>query len=286
MIIEQLKPRQTSKQAHLKGAPVKITRLLLLVIVLTGGTCGCAHLRTDKDILFQASTIDALLVGVYDGDITFEELRRHGDFGLGTFNGLDGEMIALDGKFYQVRVDGMAYPVQDSMQTPFSVVTFFEPDESFKVKAKLNYQQLKTYVDECIPTENMFYALKVEGVFEYVKTRTVPRQRKPYPPLVDVVKHQSIFEFHGVKGTIIGFRAPAFVQGLNVPGYHLHFITQDRKAGGHLLACQIRNAEVELDFTSRLYVVLPEGVAFSAADLTEERDHELEIVEQEQDRRR
>jgi acetolactate decarboxylase len=286
MVIEWLKPLfGMEKRGGLKGAPMRTARSFLLVMILTWNICGCANLHANKDIVFQASTIDALLVGVYDGDMTFKELKCHGDFGLGTFNGLDGEMIALDGKFYQVKVDGAAYPVQDSMKTPFSVVTFFEPDECFNVNVKLNYEQLKTFVDERIPTENIFYAFKVEGVFEYIKTRSVPGQEKPYPPLVDVVKHQSVFEFHDVKGTIVGFRTPGFVKGINVPGYHLHFITEDRKAGGHILACQMKDVGVELDLTSELHVVLPRDAAFAAADLTEERQGELETVEKDRDTR-
>jgi len=264
---------------------MKVVRYLLPAIIWTLSISGCASLQTNKDVLFQASTIDALLVGVYDGDMTFKQLKRHGDFGLGTFNGLDGEMIALDGRFYQVKVDGTAYPVEDSMKTPFSVVTFFEPDESFNVEARLDYEQLKTYLDERIPTENIFYALKIEGVFEYMKTRSVPGQEKPYPALVDVVKHQSVFEFHDVKGTIVGFRTPGFVQGINVPGYHIHFITEDRKAGGHVLACQMEHVDVELDFTSELCVVLPKSAGFAAADLTGERHRELEAVEKDSDAR-
>ena len=262
---------------------MRIVRYLLFVMILTFGTYGCANLQPNRDILFQASTIDALLVGVYDGEMAFRQLKRHGDVGLGTFNNLDGEMIALDGQFYQVKADGIAYPVQDSMKTPFSVVTFFEPDESFTVDARLNYEQFKTYLDERIPTENIFYALKIEGVFKYIKTRSVPAQEKPYPHLVDVVKHQSVFEFHDVKGTIVGFRTPGFAEGISVPGYHLQFITEDRKAGGHLLACEMQHVGVELDFTSELYVVLPKGAAFTTADLTEERHSEIEAVEKERD---
>lgn len=265
---------------------MRIVRCSLLTMLLTFSLSGCANLQANKDILFQASTIDALLVGVYDGDMTFKQLKRHGDFGLGTFNGLDGEMVALDGKFYQVKVDGTAYTAQDSMKTPFSVVTFFEPDISFPVNVRLNYEQLRTYLDERIPTENVFYAFKVEGVFEYIKTRSVPRQVKPYPPLVDVVKHQSVFEFYDVKGTIVGFRTPGFVQGINVPGYHLHFITEDRKAGGHVLACQMQHVGVELDCTSELYLVLPESAAFAAADFSEQRHSELEAVEKDTDTHR
>ena len=262
---------------------MRIARCSLLVMLLSLSTHACANLPANKDILFQSSTIDALLVGVYEGDMTFAELKRHGDFGLGTFNDLNGEMVALDGKFYQVKDDGIAYPVKDSMKTPFSVVTFFEPDESFDVDARMDDKELKTYLDERIATENIFYAFKIEGIFGYVKTRSVPAQEKPYPALIDVVKHQSVFEFHDVKGTIVGFRTPGFVRGVNVPGYHLHFITEDRKAGGHVLALRVKHACVKTDSMSELYVVLPKTAGFAEADLTQEEHRELEAVEKDRD---
>jgi acetolactate decarboxylase len=102
-----------------------------------------------------------------------------------------------------------------------------------------DYGQLEQYLDKLLPTENIFYAIKIEGTFKYIKTRSVPKQNKPYPPLVEVVKNQPTFEFHNVKGTIVGFRCPSYVEGINVPGYHLHFITGDKKAGGHLLECHL-----------------------------------------------
>ena len=64
------------------------------------------HAGREPHVLFQASTIAALLEGAYDGDLSFAELAEHGDLGLGTLNGLDGEMIALDGRFYRADVDG------------------------------------------------------------------------------------------------------------------------------------------------------------------------------------
>jgi len=97
--------------------------------------------QMNKDLLFQTSTIDALLEGVYDGDITFGELKKYGDFGLGTFNGLDGEMLELDGRAYQIKTDGVAYAVNDSMKTPFAVVTFFEPDETIFLNRTMNQTQ-------------------------------------------------------------------------------------------------------------------------------------------------
>ena len=212
----------------------KMLKVIVFLFLITSFT-GCISLR-NQDVLYQTSTINALLEGIYDGEETFGELKKYGDFGLGTFNALDGEMVAVDGKFYQIKTDGIAYPVSSSMNTPFAVVTFFKPDKIFIIDKVKNYEELKKFIDERLPSKNIFYAIKIEGNFEYIKTRSVPRQKKPYPPLVEVVKKQSIFTFHNVKGTIVGFRCPSFVKGLNVPGYHLHFITEDRKAGGHILA--------------------------------------------------
>src|SRR5262245_1570931 len=69
--------------------------------------------------VYQVSTISSLLAGGYDGDTTVAELLRHGGFGLGTFNGVDGEMMVLDGRVYRGTIDGRAHAVADSALTPF-----------------------------------------------------------------------------------------------------------------------------------------------------------------------
>lgn len=240
---------------------------------------GCARLHPGRDTLFQTSTITALLEGVYEGQMTFGALKRHGDFGLGTFNALDGELVALEGEFYQVKADGVAYPVDDSMKTPFAAVTFFDPDKSVVTNSAMDYNRLKDHLDSLLPTNNIFYAIMIKGRFSYVKTRSVRRQVRPYPPLSEAVKKQPTFEFHNVEGTLIGFRCPAFVEGINVPGYHLHFITSDRKAGGHLLECRLSGVAIGIDYTSELFMVLPSSGDFYKADLTGERKKELEKVE-------
>jgi len=234
----------------------------LLIIALLGITIyqywyGYSNPQENKDILFQTSTINTLFEGVYDGNMTYMELKKHGDVGIGTFNGLDGEMIGLDGKFYQIKVDGMAYHVNDSMGTPFAIVTFFETDSSVLLDESLNYTQFEQYLDDLLPIEDIIYAFKIDGVFEYIKTRSVPKQNEPYPPFDEVVKNQTIFEFHDTTGTIVGFRFPDYMEGINVPGYYFHFITEDRTSGGHLLDCQLQNVSIEIDYTFEFYMVMP-----------------------------
>jgi acetolactate decarboxylase len=242
--------------------------LAVTLLFLASLASACSNSPVDREVLFQTSTFSALLAGIYDGNMTFQELKTHGDFGTGTFNDLDGEMVELEGAFYQIKADGIAYPVDDSMKTPFSVVTFFDADKSVISGNVSDYTQLEQYLDSLLPTENIFYAIKIEGVFDYIKARSVPRQVEPYPPLAEAVKSQSIFEFHDVAGTIVGFRCPSYVGETNVAGYHLHFLTADRKAGGHLFGCQMRNVKVEIDYTPGFYMALPGDSEFYNADLT------------------
>ena len=238
---------------------MKIIRYLLVVTSLVIAISGCSCLQENKDVLFQTSTMNAIFKGVYDGEITYKELRQHGDFGIGTFNGLDGELFALEGKFYRIKADGIAYPVDDSMKTPFAVVTFFEPDKSVLLDETFDYKQLQQYLDNLLPTKDIFYAIKIEGTFKYIKARNIPRQNKPYPQFSEVVKSQLIFEFHNVEGTMVGFWCPAYLEEINVPGYHLHFITKDKKTGGHLLECQVQDVKIEIDYTPEFHVALSES---------------------------
>lgn len=236
---------------------MKTIRYLFLAVFLSMVISGCSYFPQSRDVLFQASNMNAIFHGVYDGEMTYKELRRHGDFGIGTFNGLDGELFGLDGKFYQMKADGLSYPVDGSMKAPFAVVTFFEPDKSILLDKASDYNELQQYLDNVLPTKDIFYAIKIEGPFKYIKARSIPKQNKPYLPFDEVVKNQLIFEFHDVQGTIVGFRCPAYIEGINYSGYHLHFITKDRKAGGHLLECQMENVKVEIDYTSEFHMALP-----------------------------
>jgi acetolactate decarboxylase len=231
--------------------------------------------------LFQTSTIDALLEGKYDGDISFAELEDRGDFGLGTLDALDGEMIALDGSFYQVKADGRAYPIGKRARTPFAVVTFFEPNVSRALSTPMDFGTFCAHLDLLVGDEASCCAVRVDGYFEYVRARSVPRQRKPYPPLADVVKHQPTFELHDVQGSLVGFRFPHYAQGLNVAGYHFHFITEDRGAGGHVLECSLARGELRVDSETDVRLELPPSVNLPAPDLTTAKKETLDRIERE-----
>ena len=229
--------------------------------------------------LFQTSTIDALLDGNYDGDVSFAELAERGDFGLGTLDALDGEMISLDGDFYQIRSDGVARPVDRWTKTPFAVVTFFEPNLSLTLDGT-DLAGLCARVDRIFDT-SICCAVRVDGHFEHVKTRSVPRQRRPYPPLVEVVKNQPVFELHDVRGSLVGFRFPDYAQGLNVAGYHFHFITADRRSGGHVLQCRLTQGELQIDREADLRVELPPEVSLPVPDQAASKRETLDRIEKE-----
>lgn len=218
--------------------------------------------------LWQTSMMSALLEGVYEGDVTYAELAKHGDFGPGTFNDLDGEMIAIDGKFFQLRADGTAHVVDPMQKTPFAVMTFFTPEVTRRLERPLTRSELYALLDELASSQNLFYAIRIDGRFSRVVTRTVPRQAKPYRPLTEVVQTQPTFEFTNVAGTIAGFRSPDYMQGIAVAGYHLHFITGDRTGGGHVLDLTIEGATLAIDHSSGLHVELPEKGAFLLAGLS------------------
>lgn len=250
---------------------------LLVVLLLTS----CAVTPVEHpDLLVQYSTIDALLDGVYDGYSTFGSLKKYGDFGIGTFNGLDGEMIALDGKFYQIKSNGYAYRVDDSQKTPFSVVTFFKMQTKQRLKNGLTYSQFKRQESKYLASPNIFYAIKITGKFKFIRVRSVPKQVKPYPKLKDVMSFQKMYDFSNAYGTIVGFYCPPYTKGINVPGFHFHFLNEEKDAGGHVLDFIIDDVVMEMDEKNDFFLSLPVSNAFRKSNLKKDRGTELHIVEQ------
>lgn len=226
------------------------------------------HAEREPHVLFQASTIGALLDGAYDGDLSFSELAEHGDLGLGTLNGLDGEMIALDGAFYRADVEGAIHRVAADAKTPFAVVTRFEPTIEEEIEGPLSHRELLARLDELLPAGAPTCALRLDGSFASVQARSVSRQQPPYRALTEVVAEQHVFELAGVTGTMVGFRFPAYAEGIEVAGHHLHFISEDRSRGGHVLDSRAERLRVRVDPSSDLHVELPPRVELDDPDLS------------------
>jgi acetolactate decarboxylase len=237
------------------------------------------HLEREHHVLFQASTIGALLDGAYEGDLSFAELAEHGDLGLGTLNGLDGEMIALDGRFFRADVEGNVAEIEATALTPFAVVTNFEPTVEVALGGPLDHLELLALLDESIPSDAASCAIRLDGRFELVRARSVPAQSPPYRPLTEVIPEQHVFELADIEGTMLGFRFPDYVEGIEVSGYHLHFISADRGRGGHVLASRSTGLRARLDPSSELHVELPPAIDLADPDLAAETHAAVDAVE-------
>jgi acetolactate decarboxylase len=236
------------------------------------------YLQIEHATLFQVSTSGALVEGIYKGAVSIGHLRQHGDFGLGTFEGLDGEMIALDGCFFQVRSDGTVRAAADSDLSPFAVVTHFKAENSIEVAQCPDLACLFARLDELRESSNVFYAIRIDGSFPFVHTRAMCKSEEG-TPLIVAAAHQPEFRMREVAGTLVGFWSPQYVKTLEVPGYHLHFITEDRGAGGHLMECSGRRLRVRIEQVRDLRVALPENQEFLRADLTRDPAADLDQAE-------
>jgi acetolactate decarboxylase len=249
-----------------------------LIIILLLIFSGCQ--KTQYDTITQISTIDALLAGLYDGSVSGNKLLKYGNLGIGTFDKLDGEMVVYDGKVYQIKADGKVYKPNSDFTTPFATVCFFNQEFSFPLEAGLNFSSLEEKLNNIAPNQNIFCAFKIFANFDGIKTRSVPAQKKPYPPLSEVTKNQPEFIYKNVSGFIVGFRCPPYVKGINVPGYHLHFISENFTKGGHILDFEIKSGNCQIDLCDKFYLLLPKNEAgFQNIDLTKDRSKELMEVE-------
>ena len=229
--------------------------------------------------LFQVSTSGALVQGVYERAVSSNLLLNYGDFGLGTFENLDGEMVVLDGAIYQVRSDGKVTKIVKDVGTPFAVVTHFVADQDQMIENASSFKDLTKICDRYRDSDNLFYAFRIDGHFGHVHTRAM-RETLEGLPLAKAAAIQPEFEFTGVDGTLVGIWAPQFSSALNIAGYHFHFLSQDRSKGGHLLECSGKHLRIRVERLNDFHLSLPESEEFLRADLTKDTSTDLAYAEQ------
>jgi acetolactate decarboxylase len=229
--------------------------------------------------LFQVSTSGALVQGVYERAVSGRLLLRHGDFGLGTFENLDGEMVVLDGEIYQVRGDGTVTQIVDDVGTPFAVVLSFAADQEECIAKVESLEQLTGSCDRYRASGNLFYAFRIDGHFHRVHARAV-RATKDRLPLAKAAAIQPEFDFNETDGTLVGIWAPQFSSALNIAGYHFHFLSDDRTQGGHVLECAGSNLRIRVEMLNEFHLSLPESEEFLRADLSKDPSKELAYAEQ------
>lgn len=235
-------------------------------------------LDLEHHTIYQVSTSGALVEGIYQGCVRVREILKQGDFGLGTFHGLDGEGIMLDGTCYQALSDGTVHPADPDHLAPFWVETHFKADVDATFDQIRDWEDLLCRLDTLRSSDNIFAAIRIDGIFSRIQYR-VACKAKSGTDLVSATEHQAEFCFEQIEGTLVGFFTPDYAHTINVPGYHLHFISRDRAHGGHVLDLAASSVDVAVDHEYQLKLVLPESSSFLNADLSEDPRAALEQAE-------
>lgn len=231
------------------------------------------------DALVQFGLVAALAAGDYADGPPLKRVLADGDFGVGTFTRLDGEMILLDGRIYQAMSDGAIRAANLDDTSPFAAVTFFEEDGREENLSAATLDELDQQLDKKLPHRNTPYALRIDGEFAALTLRSVPAQSAPFQPLVEVVKHQTTWRLENVRGTLVGIRCPQWIATLNVAGYHWHFLSDDRKTGGHVLGCDLTRGLLRYDECTSLVIQLPNSRAFDGFDSGTINGQDIDRVE-------
>lgn len=261
-----------------------MNRIKIITILLASVACLYAFetraQKQKKDNLYTAGHASAFIGGLYDAYYPYNLLKLHGDFGLGAPDKLDGELLMLEGKFYQTQSSGKTFEMPDTGHTPFAVVNFFKADKTVKGVVGASKDKLYAALDSILPDKNSIYAIRIQGGFELIKTRAFPPvTEKPYTPLAEMLPLQRFFTFESIKGDLVGYRIPAHMEGPNISGYHFHFLSADKKAGGHIIDLITGDVVIEIDHLRSFTVDLPNTEAFKNFDLTKDRSEEVRRVE-------
>jgi acetolactate decarboxylase len=254
--------------------------LLAATAVASGGAraeeAGAAQ---DRDRITQVSVINALLQGRFDGTVPFADVLQDGDLGLGTVDRLDGELVVLEGKGYQIKSDGAIAEVGPDVTIPFAVVTPFDEDGRLPCPQAASLEELERWLDAGVGHPNNFVALRIDGEAAALTLRSVHAQAKPYRPMNSRSDFQSVWKREQVRGTFVGIRSPAWARGITVPGYHWHFLADDRRSGGHVLDCHLRGGTVRFDICGSWLVKLDESADFDRVNLSADLGDELDRIE-------
>ena len=209
--------------------------------------------------VFQISTHSNLAIGAFDGAMPIKELLTHGNFGLVTFDKLDGEMMVLDGQVYRAGIDGRVNVVSPRVTTPFAVVVPFKPQTGMLVPEGLSQDSVLARMDNLPLNAARIYAVRIDGNFQNIRVRSEPAQNKPYRPIADVLREQqAVHSYDNITGTLVGFRFPKASASVNNPGWHFHFVSADRQIGGHVLGFVSGHARASIQENTDLRVRFPD----------------------------
>jgi len=228
----------------------------ILILIFTFSVC--ADTPDQNITMYQASSYDMVESGNYYEVFTVDDMQRLGDFGLGGYEDLDGELTQIDGNIYQIRSDGTVSEPPGDTGICFANTVLFRPEYSLQFNNTLDKEALFSEINKSFSNHDAIYAYRIDGTYSNISVRSVPPQEEPYPSLAEVVGEQSIFNLENVSGTVSGFWFPEWMQGVNYAGFHTHFITDSRDAGGHVLDVTSENVTVSVQPIHRFTMIFAE----------------------------
>jgi len=240
--------------------------------------------NTSNEKMYQVSTLNALVLGYTREVISVGELLSHGDTGLGTFVGVNGEMIVVDGHCYKAANDGSATEVPADAGVPFAGVSFLQGHKTFDVRDISDIDQLKLLLDKTIDHDfelNSMHLLRIDGEFTKVSARSESGLQADHIELKEILRgNQKSFIFENLEGSLVALYFPDYMQGMNAAGWHFHFISADRKLGGHVFDVSIKQGVAKLDKISQMELQLPTEASFDTYELGEASRNDIKEVEQ------
>lgn len=266
---------------------IKFFLLIAVLVALNACSLCCNDKEVNngfnkREVINQVSLLQGLTFGDYNGSVTAGKLKDLGDTGIGTFDALNGELIMLDGVVYRAAHDGTIQIVKDSETIPFSNVTFFDADETLKLNDIKNVNSLKDALNKKVASlgKNRFYMVKIKGSFSNMNVRSEYAQKKPYKPLAKVLEtDQTFFDHNNINGTVVGLYCPEYMNSINAVGWHFHFISDDKKVGGHVLNLSAKDIEASIDSTDNFFMLVPNNDMFNNFDLSVDQSADIKKVE-------
>ncbi|MCK1203233.1 acetolactate decarboxylase [Streptococcus uberis] len=214
---------------------------------------------SNSSILFQHNTLASLMAGLYKGTLPLEKLLEHGDLGIGTLDGIDGELIICDGKAYQAIGTGQQAEVIElsgNETVPYAAIVNHRADQRFDLNEPMDHELLKAQLESRFSSKNLFQSIKIKGHFKQMHVRMIPKS-----PIgkrfAEIANQQPEFTEEDISGTLVGFWTPELFHGVSVAGYHLHFISDDKTFGGHVMDFVCDHASVEIGHIDALVQDFP-----------------------------
>ena len=234
--------------------------------------------------MFQISTLQALALGYSRAVVNVGDMMRHGDIGLGTFEDVNGEMIVLDGHCYRADEKGNVSEADDKTGVPFSSVTIFKEDRICEIDSIDSIEKLKVFLDLRIEENfglNSMHIVRIDGSFKRVCARSESGYRAHHVTLKEALSvTQRNFYFDDISGTLVCVYYPDYMDGINASGWHLHFVSEDRKKGGHVFDLSMEKGTAYFEKITNIEIILPHEPAFDTYALKGASRDEIKSVEQ------